>query len=193
MDRSVQVSRCKRTGAFLLNPFGTFRGYGAYVGVNPYREVSADATDEALGRAVVELLALSGPTGIPFAQAREFFEEGQDDETVRIRSRYGLTRRGLTTSKLARRFLQACVEQRHGNRSWVVQPYRYSPRDRSMSGEGQPAARIRHCAGPAALRLLCEPRWRCPCRAGPGRLRRCGDLNLPSCGGGASRWTCASD
>src|SRR5436190_24203088 len=104
MDRGVHVSRCKRTGAFLLNPVGTFRGYGAYVGINPYREVPADAPDESLGQAVIDLLALSGPTAVAFSEATQFLEESQDDETVRIRNQYGLAQSGLTTSKLARRF-----------------------------------------------------------------------------------------
>jgi hypothetical protein len=147
----VHVSRCRRSGAFLLNPQGTFRGYGAYVGVNPYREVTTDASDVALGEAIVELLALSGPTGVPLAEARDFLEAGRDTETRRIRRTYGLDARGLSTSRLARRFLQADVEQRHGQKSWIIQPYRYDARRRLMSGADETPTRVRHAAGAAAL------------------------------------------
>ena len=151
MDRSVQVSRCRRTGAFLLNPQGTFRGYGGYVGINPYREVPTDETDAALGRAVVEQLTLSGPTGAAIAQAKGFLEAGRDAETRRIRRGYGLDAPALNTSRLARRFLQAHVEQRHGQKSWLIQPYRYDSRLRSMSSADEPTTRVRHAAGVAAL------------------------------------------
>ena len=151
MDRVVNVSRCRRTGAFLLHPFGTFRGYGAFVGVNPYRESPADVDDASLGQIVVTLLALSGPTGRDFTEAKLFLEQGRDDETNRIRSQYGLEGPALSTSKLARRFLKADVEQRHGQKSWIVQPFRYDSRLRSMTGSDIPPIRVRQSAGSAAL------------------------------------------
>jgi len=162
MHRSVQVKRCWRSGAFLLNPEGSFRGYGGYVGINPYREVAADASDAALGRAVVEQLARSGPTGVAFAEAGGFLERGRDAETRRLRRRYGLDVNGLNTSRLARRFLQADVEQRHGHKSWVIQPYRYDPRLRSMSGADETPARVRHAAGVAALGAALREALRLP-------------------------------
>lgn len=151
MDRHVQVSRCKRSGAFLLNPLGTFRGYGAYVGINPYREVPSDALDSLLGQTVVDLVVLSGPTGVEFSEAARFLEASRDEETILVRSKYGLSKTGLTTSKLASRFLQAHVEQKHGQKSWVVQLFSYSSRWRSMTGDDQPAVRVKHAAGAAAL------------------------------------------
>jgi hypothetical protein len=151
MERSVKVIRCKRTGSFLLNPEGTFRGYGATVGVNPYREVKDDADDDVLGRVVVELLRLSGPTGVAFADAKQFLTDTRDEETVRIRSRYDLDQPGLNTSKMARRFLLADVIQRPGQKSWVLEAYRYDSRLRSMSGAGEKPVRVRHADGPAAL------------------------------------------
>ena len=41
-------------------------------------------------QAAVDLLALSGPTGLAFSEAPRFLEESQDDETIRVRRQYGL-------------------------------------------------------------------------------------------------------
>ncbi len=68
----------------LLNPFGTFRGYGAYVGINPYRVLESDSPEELLGQTILELLSLSGPTGRPFSDAKTFLSESRDDETQRL-------------------------------------------------------------------------------------------------------------
>jgi hypothetical protein len=131
---------------------GTFRGYGGYVGVNPYREVAGDAADELLGRTAVELLGLSGPTGVAFADAREFLAATRDVETEQIRHRHGLDRPGLSTAKLAGRFLGAEVVQLRGQKSWVVQRFHYDPTSRANTG-GQ-TLRVKHADGPAALGVV---------------------------------------
>ena len=136
MDRCVLVSRCKRTGAFLLNPVSTSRPSA----VNLW-EVPPDASDDALGQAVVDLLALSGQVDAAPAGERE-------EETERLWCLYGLDG---PTSRFARRVLTASVTHRHGRKSWVVQTLRYDPRERALSGEGRPAVRVRHAAGGAAL------------------------------------------
>src|SRR5262245_38179959 len=144
MDKIVHVLRSKRTGNYILNPSGTFRGYGGYVGINPYVEVPADAAPEQLARSVLELIELSGPTGVDIKQAQRLREETADEETRRIREEYGLNRKGMTTSKLARQFLSADVEQRHGQKSWLVQFFSYDPRWRSLSGAEHKPVRVRH-------------------------------------------------
>jgi hypothetical protein len=136
MDRCVMVHRCKRTGAFLLNPVST----SCPSAVNLW-EAPPDASDDALGQAVVDLLALSGQVDAAPAGGRE-------EETERLWCQYGLDG---PTSKLAKRALTASVTHRHGRESWVVQTLRYDPRERALSGEGQPSVRVRHAAGGAAL------------------------------------------
>ena len=136
MDRCVLVSRCKRTGGFLLNPVSTSRPSA----VNLW-EVPTDAADVVLGQAVVDLLVLSGqPDAVPAGD--------REEETERLWRQYGLDG---PTSQLAKRVLTGSVTHRHGRKSWVVQVLRYDPRKRAISGDGQPSARVRLAAGGAAL------------------------------------------
>lgn len=83
MDRCVLVHRCKRTGAFLLQPVDTSRGRG--LSIDLYREVPADAPDESLGETVIHLLALFGPTGAANARAKPSPGERRDEERERIK------------------------------------------------------------------------------------------------------------
>src|SRR5262249_58847725 len=106
-------------------------------------EVPPEASDDALGQAVVDLLAPSGQVGAAPAEARE-------EETERLWCLYGLDG---PTSRFARRVLTASVTHRHGRKSWVVQTLPYDPRERALSGEGQPSQRVRQPAGAAALGL----------------------------------------
>ena len=151
MERAVKVQRCRRTGVFVLNPEGTFRGYGGYVGINPYRQLPADASPAELGTLIVELLARSGPTDVPIAEARDHIRESADEETRVIREAHGLDAPRLSTAVLARRFASATVTFRDGQRSWVVQGFDYNSRLRSLSGEGIEPTRVSHREGPEAL------------------------------------------
>ena len=156
MDRCVLVHRCKRTGAFLLNPVSARRG--ARTAVNLW-EVPADAANESLGRTVLDLLDASGRAD-PTADA------SREEETERIWRRYGMTGSMPT---LARRFLLGSVEHRHRRKSWVVQVLCYDARRRLISGEGQPSQRVRHPAGAAALGLALRTAFDLP---QPRRSRR---------------------
>ncbi len=151
MNTSVDIVRCKRTGNFILNPYSTFRGYGGYVAINPYREVLSDAPSEILGQVILQLLQLAGPTAVDIAEVQTFLAETADEETVRLNEEYGIGRRGSTTSKMAKRFLSATVAQRHRQKSWVVQYFSYHSRLRCMSGSEHPPVRVRHSIGPSGL------------------------------------------
>jgi hypothetical protein len=125
MDRCVLVHRCKRTGAFLLQPVDTSRGRGVYLNLCP--EVPTDAAEESLGEKLINLLSLSGPTGAAFAEAKPSAGESRDQETERISCEYGVDRLG-PTSVYARWFLLATVKQRHARKSWTVDVHRYDSR-----------------------------------------------------------------
>jgi hypothetical protein len=161
LDRCVLVHRCKRTGVFLLNPASP--RLGARTAVNLW-EVSADADDVSLGRAVIDLLARRGRAD-PSADA------GREEETGRLWWRYGMSG---SMSALARRFVLGSVEHRHGRKSWVVQVLRYDPRTRVFSGDGQPAARVRHADGAAALGIALRAAL---ALSKPRRTRRAGRLS----------------
>jgi hypothetical protein len=148
MDRCVLVHRCKRTGAFLLQPVDTARGRATSLDL--YREVPTDAADEALGQTVIDLLARPGPPGSALAEAAPSAGASRDEETERVSGRYGVDRVG-STSVYARWFLLATVRHRPARTSWTVRIHRYDSRRQAMSGEGQPSVRVAHAAGPAAL------------------------------------------
>jgi hypothetical protein len=154
MDRCVLVSRSKRTGAFLLNPVSTSRPSAVKLW-----KVPPDVSDDALGEAVVDLLTPSGQMDAAPAGGRE-------EETERLWYRYGLDG---PTSKFAKRVLTASVTHRHGRKSWVVQALRYDPRERALSGEGQPSARVRLADGGAALGIALRAALELP---KPRRTRR---------------------
>jgi hypothetical protein len=141
VSRYVLVHRCKRTGAFLLNPVAA----SGPSDIDLW-EVPADATEESLGQTAIDLLAPSGRPGA--APAGSFFGESQEERTERIWSQYGFDG---PTSKLAKRFLLASVEQKRGRKSWVVRALCYDPRKQAMSGGDQASTRVRHSAGAAAL------------------------------------------
>ena len=151
MERIVKVLRCRRTGGFILNPMGTFRGYGAFVGVPPYRTLPAGTESDSLGRLAMEILALSGPTGAAIATAKEYMNESSDDETRSVRSRFGLDAKRNSTSILARRFLIAEVAIRDGRRSWTLIVFSCSSSPRVLRAGGSKPIRILFRAGPAAL------------------------------------------
>jgi hypothetical protein len=140
---------------------GTFRGYGALVGINPYREVAADASSEELGLCILTLLDRSGPTGLPIAEARQFLDETADEETRRIREDSGLTRKGMGTSRYAARFQVLEVEQRYRQKSWCLQGMSYDSLQRSLTRKGHSVVRVKHRLGAeglgrAVLELLAE-------------------------------------
>jgi hypothetical protein len=189
MDRCVLVSRCKRTGAFLLNPVST----SGPSDVNLW-EVPAGVADDALGQAVVDLLVVPGQASAAPAGERE-------QQTERLWRRYGLDG---PTSAYAKRVLMASVTQRPGRKSWVVQVLRYDPRHRAMSGDGQPSARVRHAAGRAALGNALRAALQLPQQrrtrpravgggAGPGRGSSGGRRPVsPRNVGPATSWTSSS-
>lgn len=150
MNRAVQVLRCKRTGNFVLNPQGTFLGFGAYVGINPSREVLSNATPGTLGKAIVELMRLSGATGFRVRHHDRYDRSTCDKETRRVKKAYGFVKGKMTTSIMARKFLSALVDHRHGQKSWVVQLFTYSSDRRSLVG-GSNRIRVKHAAGASAL------------------------------------------
>jgi hypothetical protein len=150
MERSVKILRCKRTGDFILHPMGTFHGYGGYVGLIPYRVVSRSTSGERLGQLIADLLRLSGPTGVHIKEYEAYVEQAMDDHTRKIKNDYRLDEK-MSTSVYARRFSHGEIVQRAGQKSWVLQPYTYASKSRTLSGKEHKPSRIKHSEGIAGL------------------------------------------
>jgi len=148
MERLVSVLRDRRAGFFLVNPMGTYKGYGAYVGLSPYKEIAAKADPNGLGEVVTEMLARSGPTGVPFREAKAQQKATSDTETVRIRRKY--LDRLKTTEQLSRRFLRARVTTSDQKQSWLITVFRFDPKRESLVGQKE-EIRIKKTEGATGL------------------------------------------
>ena len=111
MERIVNVLKCKKEQLLVLNPMGTFKGYGGFVGIYPYREVASDVVPSELGEIIVTLLAKSGPTGYKLDRIDEYRKLEEDEETRQVRARYFPEGKRRTTRILAQRFDKAEVRE----------------------------------------------------------------------------------
>ncbi|WP_145056417.1 hypothetical protein [Lignipirellula cremea] len=144
MLQSVNIFRERKTGNFVLNPNGTFRGYGAYVALFPYREVN-DPSPERVGLLVVDMLEHSGPTGYRISQIQEYDDANLDDETRYVREKYFSSRKQDSTSALAKKFAHGKVEYRAGQKSWLIRSLKYSSELRSLEPFSE--RRVKHSTG----------------------------------------------
>jgi len=127
---------------------GTFKGYGGYVGIYPYRELGVGATALQIGRLVEQLLAKSGPTGVHIRDHSSYEASAADDRT-RATCEWAAPA-GLTTSSSAKRFLQGGIETQDKSKSRLVYRYEYDPSIRSLV-QVEPGERVRKSAGAEAL------------------------------------------
>lgn len=148
MKRHVGVFRHKKSGAFIMQPMGTFKGYGAHVGINPYREIAHGVGAQVLGEMVLQLLRHSGPTGMALMDFKAYASRTDDAESRRIEDKYFPAGR-TTTSTLARSFVEGSVSIEDGQKSWAIEVYTYDPKRRSLVGELK--ARVKIQAGPEGL------------------------------------------
>jgi hypothetical protein len=130
MERAVSIQRDKKTGHYILHPLGTFRGYGGYVGINPYRELPPNSVPELIGQSTMELLELSGPTGFHIKDINAYREQTDGEDTSRIRDKYisGVN----STAAMARRFHNAEVSREARHRSWLVVKFKYDSTRKSF-------------------------------------------------------------
>lgn len=127
MERIVNILRARDNSAFVVNPMGTFIGYGGYVGTNPYREYVGEAPGR-LGGLVVSLLEQSGPTKFKIQEIDQYREATTDPETERVRRAH--IGSATTTALMAKRYARAHVSRRDGQKSWKITIYRYDSRRR---------------------------------------------------------------
>lgn len=149
MERIANVLRHKRTGAIIVSPMGTFRGYGGYVEIPQDREVSAETPADKLGISVLEALAASKATGQHIEDAKAYLESHRDAESRRIRDEYGLVPGG-TTRGIARQFDRLEVTYVDGQKSWSLELLVFQ-RDRDVMAGDAAVVRVQVSAGPEAL------------------------------------------
>lgn len=149
MERVVSVLRSNESGTFILHPMGTFRRYGGYVGINPYRELPGDCSLEILGQLAVDLLTQSGPTGYAIGDIARYREATADEESRRIRNDYFSGTQSPTSR--ARRFLHLEVSISSKQRSWHVVKFKYDAEQSSFVPDIE--NRVKCTGGPSALGL----------------------------------------
>lgn len=146
-ERSVRILRSKEAGTFCLNPVGTFKGHGAYIGIPPKRLLGEGSSPKQIGELIVDLMELSGPTGCHIRDQRAYTEEHSDEETLEARKLFHDTIK--TQRDLSRRFDSVGVSQRKGQKSWAVIGYTYSAKYDADLGEHKVLVPCKH--GEAAL------------------------------------------
>ena len=138
--------RSRRTGAFVINPYVSFKDFGGYIGHYPYREVKLGTTPATLGRTIIRLLKLSGPTGLKTEEGRLYTKKHHDAESKRIGRKYFPKPSVVTTSWVAKRFLRAQVSTRDGQKSWLIETYEYDSSLRADAAVGK-GTRVKISAG----------------------------------------------
>ena len=124
MIRLVNIFRVRKSGKYILNPMGTFKGYGAYVDINPFRELESNVEPAALGSQIQDLLLLSGPTGYKLSEIKDYEKNNCDDETSRIQKSYFSSLNGKTAS-LNELFIKVFVEYADKSKSWKISSHRF--------------------------------------------------------------------
>jgi hypothetical protein len=126
VEKRVIVLRSRKSGAYVLNPMGTFKGYGGYVGIAPYRELDADCSTRALGEVTISLLQVSAPTGYHIRDVVRYQHEQFDEESLRIANAH-LPPQKADDAFIDRNFHEIEVFLRNRQKSWGVVKQEYNP------------------------------------------------------------------
>lgn len=156
MDRIISVLRVRSNRHFLLRPMGTFEGYGAYVGINPSRELAADSSAETLGAAIIELLQLSKPTGYRVEDIEQYRRDTGDADSDAIRTRY--FSRVRSTAETNRKFLHTEVATKDKQVSWRVTKFVFNVDHDTLVPENKLSVKMSEGAealGRCVLDFLC--------------------------------------
>ena len=128
---------------------GTFKGYGAYVGVNPYKELPEGVAPNKLGKTVLKLLEQSGPTGYKIDDADKYERATANAETARILKEHFPAGKA-TTGYVARRFERCRVRHKDKQKSVSIQTYRFDSAKRWDAAD-EHVRRVNISDGPGAL------------------------------------------
>ncbi|MEO1484024.1 MAG: hypothetical protein AAFU77_18085 [Myxococcota bacterium] len=146
MDLIVQARWSRKEHFFLLNPMGTFKGHGGFIGISPM--VSISRGDERLGDIVVELLERSGPTGFHIREHFKYRSEIEDAKSRKLREFY--IPKSATTGSLSKRFVRLEISTTRAAKSWKLTRFEYDKLKKASFGVEQ--ERIRFFDGTETLR-----------------------------------------
>ncbi len=147
MEQVVSVCRVKVTKDFVLHPFGTFKNYGGYVGIKPYRNLPSDCDATQLGAMAIELLERSGPTGFAISDIEQYRAVTVDKQSDSIHRKYFSTIR--STKDTDHRFIHCEVRAERKLKSWSIIRFAFDTAMRSMMPES--TVRVRKSAGAVGL------------------------------------------
>lgn len=149
MDKSAVLRISNRKNIILVRPTGTFKGFGAYVGINPLRALGLDSHPADIGDIVISLLDSSGPTGYHIDDHAQYLEATEDRVTISLARKY--TQLRLATRELAKIFICVVVEWNTREKSWKISLEEYNSTKNCL----YPTAtkRINLSAGPELLGL----------------------------------------
>jgi hypothetical protein len=131
---------------------GTFRGYGGFVGINPYRELPKEVSPEIVGETVIDLLTQSGSTGFHIKNIEVYRADTADEETVRIREQFFANIK--SSAAAARRFVTAEVSTTDRKKSWTVIKFEYDPKRKTLTPSMEKQVLIAKGAGALGLTLI---------------------------------------
>lgn len=149
MERRVNVLVHRMTKDIIVNPFGTFDGYGAFVGVNPYRVLEANTESDKVGALIIELLGLSGPTGCHIRDINQQDESSLDDETERVQKKY-LPHDKVSDKYMGMQFVNLTVRIKDGQKSWMIDVSKYDSKNDCLQGDRKPH-KVKTLDGPGEL------------------------------------------
>lgn len=130
MEQIVSVLRSTTSKRLILNPLGTFTGYGAYVGIYPYNEISADTSSMVIGSSVLLLLDKSVKTGFKIKEIDNYRKAQNDPDSDRIRQEY--LSRIKSTKESARKFQQLEVSRNKRGGTLALTLFWYSAEDDTL-------------------------------------------------------------
>lgn len=127
MRRGVSIAQYGKNRAFVLYPFGKYEGFGAWMRIPPYVELSGSSAADVAEKAL-ELLPLSGPTGFHIDRRREYEDASETKEMATIKKRLSAAEANRTIAIL----------ERHDNRqSMILVIYTYDPKRKTHTARNR--------------------------------------------------------
>lgn len=139
MDLLVSILQCRRSGAIVMAPYGTFEGCGAYILINPVRMAPSSASAAEVGALARSILASAGPTGLHIREQKAFLAKTADSETARVRQAYPPD---LPPRRMDKHFKAAHLSHKSRQKSYLIKRFTLAE-DGFMTGRNDLKWRVR--------------------------------------------------